>query len=196
MTLSSKRGCSHHRSKDPSRRLFILKPPTGFNGTFLKVFYLDWTLSSLFPGELKTVPEGWGGGFPSAFHAAGLPTRPSVVLSGSCSQQYASRRGDAVLFADKEVVDFLEPRRDSHPWRSKVIPADLSSCLRHSLPVLGVCLHSSLIQRINLESRFSRGHRRWWRNYSFATFSSHYKKKKTERSTWKIKQAAAASGPE
>lgn len=85
---------------------------------------------------VKSLPRRTENGTKQAFHAAGLPTQPSVVLSGSCSQQYASRRGDAVLFADKEVVDFLEPRCDSYPCRSKVIPVDLSSCLLHSLPVL------------------------------------------------------------
>lgn len=89
--------------KDPSKTLFVLKPPTGFNGTFLRshvvlvhvvqMLYLDFV-----PGEFKKVSS------PDRL------TQVSVVLSGSCSQQYESRRGDAVLFADKEVVDFLEPR--------------------------------------------------------------------------------------
>lgn len=135
MTFSSERGCSSHGSKDPSKRLFILL------FILLSTFLTSQNvlLGLDFVNSLPRRPEnstGGGGGFPSAFHAAGLPTQPSVVLSGSCSQQYASRRGDAVLFADKEVVDFLEPQRDSYPCRSKVIPADLSSCLLHSLPVL------------------------------------------------------------
>lgn len=52
----------------------------------------------------------------------------SVVLSGSCSQQCESRRGNADLSADKEVVDFLTPRRVSQPYRLKVIPVSRSSC--------------------------------------------------------------------
>lgn len=58
----------------------------------------------------------------------------SVVLSGSCPRQYESRRGNAVLSADKEAVDFLVPRQDSRPRRSKVNP---SSCVRPSRPVSG-----------------------------------------------------------
>lgn len=58
----------------------------------------------------------------------------SVVLSGSCSQQCESRRGNADLSADKEVGDFLAPWRISEPYRSKVIAVDGSSCVRRSGP--------------------------------------------------------------
>lgn len=58
-----------------------------------------------------------------------------VVLSGSCSQQRESRCGTADRSADKEVVDFLAPRRVSEPRRLKVIPVDGLPRVRRSRPV-------------------------------------------------------------
>lgn len=145
------------------KTLYIFHSQTGFSGTFLRShLFLNWALTSPMTTE-ETIGKST---FPLQLilflsYRTSDMAQLSVVLSGSCSQQCESRRGNADLSADKEVVDFLTPRRVSQPYRLKVIPVSRSSCSGNvSLKALHYSQKNPK-KNINFVSKLSQGHP-WW----------------------------------
>lgn len=163
--FSSKRGCS--RSKDPSKILFILKPLTGFNGTFL-------TSQNVLLGLdiVKSLPRrtenraGEGGGEVS--HR--LSMLPGFRLGPQLFCLVPVLNGTR---PDVGTLSSVQIRKWWISWNLGVTHTRVGQrsfqWIFHPSPCL-------FCECVFTQSKFSPGHRRWWRNNSFATFSTHCKK--------------------